>query len=251
MTYKRLVGVMIPTRKRITLLKECLDSFNHKTTNKSLVEILIKIDTDDIDTIDFVKEYTLTSEIEIKTIISDRKNGYSSLGDFNNSLAEISESEFLFGMNDDIEILTEGWEQQFLKYKNKSFILGVEVEKTKDGITTHMFGREGDYNAHPSIPHDIYKFIGSLQGHPMMDDWWVYITRPIRSMGLDIQRWLDIKLLFKRPDGYSTEREADQTYVESRQHINWNHQGSPELHQYLNKVIEYINENPERFIENE
>ena len=251
MEYKKLVGIIIPTRKRVALLKECLDSFNQKTQDKSLVEFLIKIDTDDPETIQFVNEYALTSEIDVKVVISDRKNGYGSLHEHNNSLANVSEAEFLFGMNDDVEILTDAWEQQYLKYRNKSFVLGVDVKKIQDGVVTHMFGREDDYNAHPTIPNNIYKFIGSLQGHPMMDDWWVYITRPIRGMGLDMQRWLDIQLLWKRPDGYSTEREADQTYLEGRSHINWNHHNSPELFDYTNKVIEYINANPERFLEDE
>jgi GT2 family glycosyltransferase len=118
MEYKKLVGIMIPTRKRVNLLQECLDSFNQKTNEKSLVELLIKIDTDDEETIKFVENYILTSEIDIKVVISDRKNGYGSLHEHYNSLAKASEAEFLFGMNDDIEILTDSWEQQFKKYKN-------------------------------------------------------------------------------------------------------------------------------------
>jgi hypothetical protein len=251
MEYKKLVGIMIPTRKRINLLQECLDSFNQKTKEKSLVELLIKIDTDDEETIKFIEEYTPTSELDIKVVISDRKNGYGSLHEHYNSLAKVSEAEFLFGMNDDIEILTDSWEQQFKKYRNKSFILGVNIEKIKDGVRSPMWGFGDGYNAHPSIPNDIFKFIGSLQEHPMLDDWWVHITRPIRQMGLEMEKWLDITLLFKRPDGYNTEREADETYLESRIHINWNHHNSPELFEYTNKVIEYINNHPERFIEDE
>ena len=57
MRYKKLVSVLIPTRKRVKLLKECLDSLNTKTQDKSLVEILLKIDTDDQETIDFIQQY--------------------------------------------------------------------------------------------------------------------------------------------------------------------------------------------------
>ena len=80
MPYKKLVSILIPTRKRVKLLKECLDSLNIKTQDKSLVEILLKIDTDDQETIDFVSQYKPTSDIEIKELITDRKNGY---GGFN------------------------------------------------------------------------------------------------------------------------------------------------------------------------
>ena len=79
MSYKKLVSILIPTRKRVKLLKECLDSLNTKTQDKSLVEILLKIDTDDQETINFVTQYKLTSDIEIKELITDRKNGYGSL----------------------------------------------------------------------------------------------------------------------------------------------------------------------------
>lgn len=247
MKYKKLISVLIPTRKRIKLLRECLDSFNLKTKNKSLVEILLKIDTDDFETIKFIKQYKLTSSIEIKDIITDRKKGYGSLDEHMNYLSSFSEAEFLLGMNDDVEMLTDSWEQKYIPYIGKNFLIAINIESNKDGINTKLWS---DYNAFPTIPHDLKQYMGALQGHPMLDDWWEHVVRPIRNQGLDLNKWIDVTILNKRPDGGEiTNSPVDQTFAESRPHINWNHHGSIEIQNWSNKIIEYINSNPEKFIE--
>jgi len=139
MTYKKLISILIPTRKRVKLLKECLDSLNNKTQDKSLVEILIKIDTDDQETIDFINQYKTISSIDIKDIITDRKKGYGSLDEHMNNLVSYSEAEFLFGLNDDVEMLTEGWEQTYKPYVGKNFFLATHVISIKDGVTTKLW----------------------------------------------------------------------------------------------------------------
>ena len=247
MPYKKLVSILIPTRNRVQLLKECLDSINNKTHDHSLVEILLKIDTDDLKTIEFINQYKLTSFIKIKDIITDRKNGYGSLDEHMNHLSSFSEAEFLLGFNDDVEMLTEGWEQLYIPYKGKNFILAINVESIKNGIKNELWK---DYNAFPTIPHDFRNYMGALQGHPMLDDWWEHVMRPIRNQGLDLNRWVDITILNKRPDGGEiTNSSMDQTFSESRVHINWNHHGTAEVWNWSNKIIEYINNNPDKFIE--
>jgi hypothetical protein len=247
MPYKKLVSILIPTRNRVQLLKECLDSINNKTHDHSLVEILLKIDTDDVNTINFVNQYKLTSSIDIKNIITDRKNGYGSLDEHMNNLSSLSEAEFLLGLNDDVEMLTEGWEQFYIPYKGKNFLIAIHIESIKDGIT-HKWWE--DYNAFPTIPHDFCKYMGALQGHPMLDDWWEHVMRPIRGQGLDLNRWIDVTILNKRPDGGEiTNSLMDETFAESRSHINWNHHGSIEVFKWSNKIVEYINSNPDKFTE--
>jgi glycosyltransferase involved in cell wall biosynthesis len=247
MSYKKLISVLIPTRKRVKLLKECLDSINIKTQDKSLVEILIKIDTDDIETIEFITQYKSNSSVTIKEIITDRKKGYGSLDEHMNHLSSFSEAEFLLGLNDDVEMLTDGWEQRYIPYVGKNFLIAINIESNKDGITTKLWS---DYNAFPTIPHDFRQHMGALQGHPMLDDWWEHVMRPIRNQGLNLNRWIDVTILNKRPDGGEiTNFPIDQTFSESRSHINWNHHGSKEVREWSNKIIDYINNNPDKFTE--
>jgi hypothetical protein len=247
MSYKKLISILIPTRKRVKLLKECLDSLNNKTKDKSLVEILLKIDTDDQETIDFINEYKSTSLISIKELITPRKNGYGSLDEHMNNLASTSEAEFLLGLNDDVEMLTDGWEQNYLPYKDKNFLLAIKIISIKDGVVSNLWS---NYNAFPTIPHDFKQHLGALQGHIMLDDWWEHVMRPIREQGLDLNRWVDVTILNKRPDGGEiTNSPIDQTFAESRPYINWNHHGSLEVNRWTNNIIEYINSNPEKFLE--
>lgn len=234
---------MIPTRNRVSLLKECLDSLNKATSDPSLVELLVKADDDDIETIRFLNSYT--SILPLKIAISPRKNGYGSLHEHYDSLAKISEAEFLMVFNDDIEMITQGWEQHFLPYSGTNFILAVRNERVKNGVRSPIFE---NYNGNPSIPHDLYKSLGTLSHHPMLDDWWVLVTRAIREQNFELERWLDVMLWFKRPDGVETDLSADTTFLEGRQHINWKHRGSPELNDFINNLVTHMNRYPHKFI---
>lgn len=243
MSYKRLLGVMIPTRNRVSLLKECLDSLNKTTSDASLVELLVKADDDDPETLQFLKSYT--SILPLHIVVSPRKNGYGSLHEHYDSLAKISEAEFLMVFNDDIEMITQGWEQHFLPYSGTNFILAVRNERVKNGVRSPIFE---NYNGNPSIPHDLYKSLGTLSHHPMLDDWWVLVTRAIREQNFELERWLDVTLWFKRPDGIETDLSADTTFLEGRQHINWKHRGSSELNDFINNLITHMNRYPHKFI---
>ena len=239
--YKYLVSIMIPTRKRTQLLKECLDSFNNKTIDKSLVEILLKIDNDDIETLKFAESYK--SEIEIKIIVTDRKNGYGSLHEHYNSLAKISESEFLMVFNDDIEMITEGWEHKFKQYEGTNFIISVHNKRIKNGVELPI---SENYMGNPSIPADFYHEFGTLSHHPMLDDWWQNLSN---AFDKKLEKWVDVNIMFKRPDGEYTDSPADETFLEGRQHINWSHHGSPELGEYINNLRKYVKTHSEKFKE--
>lgn len=243
MNYKRLVGVMIPTRNRVPLLKECLDSLNRETSDPALVELLVKADDDDTDTIRFLESYA--SNVAIKIVTSPRKNGYGSLHEHYDSLAQVSEAEFLMVFNDDVEMITPAWEQKLKPYSGLNFILAVHNERIRNGIRSPIFE---NYNGNPIIPRDLYTTLGTLSHHPMLDDWWVLVARAIREQNFEIERWLDITLLFKRPDGVETDLQADTTFLEGRQHINWKHRNSNELKDYINNLIAYMNRCPHKFI---
>lgn len=238
--YKYLIGIMIPTRKRTKLLKECLDSIIAKTQDKSLVEILIRTDNDDPETLELCKLYD-DAPIEIKILTGDRKNGYGSLHEYYNSLAKISESEFLMVFNDDVEMLTEGWEQYYKQFSEKNYIIGLRNFIYPNGKEQEIFV---GYNGNPAIPHDFYNEFGSLSHHPMLDDWWVNVSN---ALGKKLEKWVDVKVWFKRPGGDYAHSEADTTFLEGRAHINWSHHGSYELNTYINNLRKYIELNPKKF----
>lgn len=244
MNYKHLISVLIPTRSRVALLEDCIESFLKNTMDHSRVELLFKVDFDDLDTIKFFESNRLS--INYKVLISDREHGYGSLHSHYNDLAKLSKSEFLMIFNDDIEMLTPNWDSVVSKFSGRSFVLAVRNQRIRNGLTSPIFE---NYNGNPIIPFAIFSHTGALSHHPMVDDWWVMVSRYLKTQNFNIERWIDVDLLFKRPDGVETDLPADATFIEGRAHINWSHHNSPELINYTNQVISYVNNNRHLFVE--
>ena len=51
---QKLVSVLIPTRNRVNRLLRCIQSFEKNTRDYSKIELILKIDNDDHETINFV-----------------------------------------------------------------------------------------------------------------------------------------------------------------------------------------------------
>jgi glycosyltransferase involved in cell wall biosynthesis len=105
---KKLISVILPTRGRGESLLKTLDSVINNCKNIGNIEILIKVDIDDTETVGIIDGYVHRNLIT--TIISDRKNGYASLNEFYNELYEKSLGEFIFCINDDLIISTPDWD---------------------------------------------------------------------------------------------------------------------------------------------
>lgn len=244
------IGVMIPTRNRVALLKSCLDSFEAKTQDKSVVELLIKVDEDDTETIEFLQNYQGT--IERKVLVSARQYGYGSLHDFYNDLARSSSASHVLVFNDDCEMLTDGWEQKYNPYSGTHYIVGLRSLATGDSPEGRARGGKpfvifdsgsNGYNGNPAIPRAFLDLFGTLSGHPMVDDWW----HNVMATNKDALRWVDVDILFKRPDGQYSDGKADSTFTEGRQHINWSHHGSKALRDYTQNLRKHIDSNRHLF----
>ena len=68
-------SILIPTRKRTTLLKETLLTIENQTKDKNLFEIIIGIDTDDQETKKFIDDYKKNSQIDIIITLMERGKG--------------------------------------------------------------------------------------------------------------------------------------------------------------------------------
>jgi glycosyltransferase involved in cell wall biosynthesis len=111
---KKTISVILATRGRLKYLIEALDSLIDKCSDLEKIEILIKVDDDDLETIEGLKSYKNFDLI--KVIISDRKKGYASLNEFYNELYEKSVGDFIFCMNDDATVETYNWDKLIEPY---------------------------------------------------------------------------------------------------------------------------------------
>ena len=103
-------SILIPTRKRSTLLKETLLTIENQTKNKSLFEIIIGIDTDDQETKKFIDHYKKNYQIDIIITLMERGKGYQDQPLRLKKMVLSSNGEYLIHYADDMKLLTPNWD---------------------------------------------------------------------------------------------------------------------------------------------
>jgi len=105
-----LVSVLVPTRNRVKLLEKSLRSLkdNARLDFKQKIEIIIKLDEDDVAT----QNWVIQNNAELWTTLlpGPRGRGYADLHVYYNDMCRLARGEFLFLWNDDAEMLTPGWD---------------------------------------------------------------------------------------------------------------------------------------------
>jgi len=169
-----LVSVLIPTRSRSQLLREAIGSFYDLADDKSSVEYLLKVDTDDTETIE-IATY-LSSILPLKTIISSRgERKYYNMHHWVNELCSLAKGDWLFVSNDDVKVKTPGWD---------SILLNSTLFDVDGNPITDISGRRGDIwqffprtNGNPEINpfcflrRRVYEILGHYSLTPYCDDW--------------------------------------------------------------------------------
>jgi hypothetical protein len=89
-----------------------VDSLHSLAKDKSLVEYLFKVDSDDPETQAVVNR--MSAVLPCRTLLSHRGDGYLGLHEFINQLSAMAWGDWLFVFNDDARMKTEGWDQVLL-----------------------------------------------------------------------------------------------------------------------------------------
>ena len=107
-----LVSVILPTRGRSDPLRAAVDSCVSLIQDKTSIEFLFKVDDDDKETLDTIRDMERTCPmIPMHTYVSPRGNGYHDIWKWDNELASRARGDWLFLMNDDAVIKTENWDR--------------------------------------------------------------------------------------------------------------------------------------------
>ncbi|MDT6941787.1 glycosyltransferase [Brucella pseudogrignonensis] len=104
-----MISLIIPTRNSFQLLHQCISSILERTTYQNYEIIIIDNNTDDPDTLSYLKK--LAKEKQIKIVRDERPFNYSAL---NNAAVKLAEGEFIGLVNNDIEVITPGWLEEML-----------------------------------------------------------------------------------------------------------------------------------------
>ena len=115
------VSFQIPTYRRMDRLPACLESILGKANNPQDVEILLRVTDTDRETMDAIP--LLLKMGNVKALVGPRKNGYSSLTEYHDEIAQISTGEWLWQWNDDVMMLVQGWDGLLSNLSSESIYL--------------------------------------------------------------------------------------------------------------------------------
>src|SRR4051812_15068633 len=93
---KKLVSIMIPTRKRVERAVKTVNSFAQRAKSQDSFEVILKIDEDDRDQLPVLAGLPNT-----KVIVTPRLSGYFSLHHYYSAMAAVAEGGWLWVLNDD------------------------------------------------------------------------------------------------------------------------------------------------------
>jgi len=97
-------SLILNSRGRSNLLKNLLESIKNTTSNLDEIEVLISCDDDDLETL-WLLENSEYRFIKVEYIERDR-NLHRRI----NRLANVADGEFIWILNDDVEIITKNWD---------------------------------------------------------------------------------------------------------------------------------------------
>ncbi|MES9992465.1 MAG: glycosyltransferase [Candidatus Thiodiazotropha sp.] len=99
-----LVSIIIPTRNGESLLRQCIESIQSKTSYSNYEIVVVDNQSDDDKTLDYLQQLNRESNIEVLSY--DKPFNFSAI---NNFAAGLAKGELLCFMNDDIEIINQDW----------------------------------------------------------------------------------------------------------------------------------------------
>jgi glycosyltransferase involved in cell wall biosynthesis len=185
------ISILLPTRKRVPLLKKCVESLLDNASDPSKIQLLYGVDDDDQDTIDFLKD----DKHPARSVIKFPRQGYENLHLYNNALGAYAQGNWIMFFNDDAIMQTKNWDLEINKFDGQFKLLKVKEQ------TGHP------YSIFPIVPYDWFRCLDHLSLHGQNDAW----VSEIAYM-LDIMQKVDINVFHDRAD--ITGNNDDDTFKE-------------------------------------
>jgi len=112
-----MISIIFPTRSKINELEITLNSIIDNASDEANYEIILGVDNDDSETINFLNTFILNKN-NIKVVFFERLF-YKNLHLYFNKLSEMSNGNLLWCLADDCKILSKDWDIYLKKYENE------------------------------------------------------------------------------------------------------------------------------------
>lgn len=186
-TDNTIISVILPTRGRTTALRNCIESLVTKAANTKRLEIILGIDEDDTNTIEYVKAEIAPMlqpyEIECRAQIF-KPQGYENLHIYINTLSASCNGEWIFFWSDDALMQTQDWDKVIASYTGQFKLLG-----PRDNHDGHP------YAIFPIFPRDWFMLMDHVSQNAQNDAWLSHI-----AYMLDIFERIPVDVLHDRAD---------------------------------------------------
>lgn len=106
-----LVTLIVPTRNGLELIRQCVESIRTKTTYANYEILIIDNGSDDPATLQYFE--SLADDPLVRILRDDRPFNYSAL---NNAAVAASRGEIVGLINNDIEVISEGWLDEMVSF---------------------------------------------------------------------------------------------------------------------------------------
>jgi len=154
--------VIIPCRpSRPDLITDCLQSLVDKTADKDRLEVLVKVDIGDDETLEAVKGFH--DKLPVRAILMDGSRRKEGLAIYTNELAKQAVGKFVWWWADEVRILTDGWD-----------LVIAERESDADSFNVLLADIEkGTYGCYPMVTKKWLDTTGRWTWHSAID-WWIW-----------------------------------------------------------------------------
>ena len=215
------ISIILPSRKRLEGLNDTLFSILKTADPKNLnFEIIIKVDFDDVETIDYIKNWDNEFE-NITFIINSRRQGWLNMTDYVENMIDIAKGKWILNVNDDVIFKTQNWNTLLIS-QLKEF--KIYFPKT-----------DGYPQSFPIYPKKLKEILGHISLTNQIDTYLYRLSAATKTEmyinDVYIEHDLDLR---------------DETHADKAQVVTQNfttrdyHANSPEFKEDIKKINEYL-----------
>jgi len=166
----------MPSRSRFEDFKHCCNLLFEKAAEPSKVEVVVRLDSDDLTVYDYLNFIMEQSFFKYFYLIGSRGNGYADNWKMIDMCARAAIGDVIIQYNDDMEMMSKDWD---LKYREALKNNPYSVASAK--ITTPEEGKHNGFRfSCPAISRKLYNILGgifSLGSNPSVDRCWEAYAR--------------------------------------------------------------------------
>jgi len=166
-----MISMFLNSRGRVSRLQSLFTSISNTTIDINNIEVLVRIDDDDLTTIQFSKINTYP--FDVRFITGPRP---ANLTVSYNELARQCRGDYLFVLNDDVDILTYGWDKKVIETPHNEIWLLSTYDTSVDKANTPDRNND-NYGSFLIHTRASYEALGYF-----MDD-------RVKSLGGDLMLW--------------------------------------------------------------